>query len=844
MPLSPGLQGLGLTRNGGSLLATITPFAFQAETTTLATAISPTANRKLWIDRTIRRLKSSGIWAKARWINLIGADENAWLTNWVTPAEKMTKNGTPTFVADTHAFGAAGVNCYTLPFNADALSQNNVGVYVWAQTASMGGTAIASGSCIGAINAGATGFSLAPNSSSNNITTRLSGAIVTAAASTSDGFGLIGGSRSDSANITQMYNGVALAAVANASAALPALPMIVCGLNNNTTINGVTTPLSATYFGQALTAAEASTLTAIIGEYLEAILFGDYYFEEPGYGTATITKQCLVYGLTGQGVAAAVAIARQGKTVAICGGWRDRFSFGLSGGGLGYTDFDTATALGGLPRWAITDMNTRQGFSDTPVGNNPAEFKFMCKDFNRTMKKLLKTYNIPVYLTNGVTTVNMTGTAATSCKTTDGRTFNFVQWHDGSYEQDFADRVPAIGLFKGREAAGSGGEANNGVQAITTCQFPTNHAGTEVVVDPWITAGDKNSGLLPSINFIFSTPDPSIHNYPTTGSADTRIPAYNFRLTMTNNALYRIALPSSAPTGFSATNYELLIRHIDAANLSGSPLVLADLLKMDELRSTGRYDVNNGAGVLFSTDMITGSDAYPTASYPNREVIWKAHWNYTLGFWYVLQYHVDARIPATLRTEARTWGFCNDHYYSPHENDLAFQSPQIYARETQRLVGSVIMNATHMTQADGATPTLGDHTVSCASYSMDSHSTQRVVHENPAGTYRTKDEGGMFVAAGGVNKISPLPFEIFVPKVAECNNGSVSFGGSLTHASYGSSRMEFTAMQTAYSMGLAHALAIDGDGIIQNVSYATLRTALLASPALSGEVAPVLPQLT
>ncbi len=56
--------------------------------------------------------------------------------------------------------------------------------------------------------------------------------------------------------------------------------------------------------------------------------------------------------------------------------------------------------------------------------------------------------------------------------------------------------------------------------------------------------------------------------------------------------------------------------------------------------------------------------------------------------------------------------------------------------------------------------------------------------------------------------------------------------------------MEHTAGQTGQSFGLAHSLAIDGDGIIQNVNQGTLRTALLASASLSGEVAPVLPQVT
>jgi hypothetical protein len=55
--------------------------------------------------------------------------------------------------------------------------------------------------------------------------------------------------------------------------------------------------------------------------------------------------------------------------------------------------------------------------------------------------------------------------------------------------------------------------------------------------------------------------------------------------------------------------------------------------------------------------------------------------------------------------------------------------------------------------------------------------------------------------------------------------------------------MEMTMWQIAQSLGRAMAMAQAGDGIIQNINMSTWRTNLLASPSLTGEVAPVLPQL-
>jgi hypothetical protein len=267
---------------------------------------------------------------------------------------------------------------------------------------------------------------------------------------------------------------------------------------------------------------------------------------------------------------------------------------------------------------------------------------------------------------------------------------------------------------------------------------------------------------------------------------------------------------------------------------------------MDQIQGTAVWDVNNTG--FFSTDLYVAAKDYPLASYADREVIWKRHWNYILGIWYVLQYYADARVPAALRTAALTWGLCSDHYYSPHENDNGFEPTQLYVREAIRVQSDVVMNANHICQVDGAALTLGNHTVSHASYGMDSHGTMRFAHETSAGVWTTKEEGGMLIASGlggacGADFIAPLPFEIFVPKIAECTNGAFAFGGSLTHIAYGATRMEYTAAMTGYSMGWAMALALAGDGIIQHVDYPTLRAALLASAVNANEVAPVLQQV-
>lgn len=823
----------------------VSEFAFAAETDTLAAAfaVAPTANRKRTIDRAIKRLKAAGIWAKTTAMYFVGLNENASFKNWKTPGTfDLTKNGTPTFAAnDGWTWTTAGQYLNTnMP--ANTLTQDDCGHYIWNKAA----PAVSSGSRYGAINASSAGFSIAIRSTSDGMAGRCGGGNATVAGvNNSDGIGLHGISRRNSAEMTGSKGGVTKTTSATVSSALPTINITLLALNNNGTVgNGIVNEKHCFWwFGKGLVESEERVLAAVVGDYLDSILHGDVYMEEVGEGEEAIAADCVGYGFTLDSIAFCVQAAREGKSAALCGGWRDRWNFGgMAGGGLGYTDFDSDVGLGGLSRWAITRANAIDGITDVASGTNPNAYKFQPKTMKKVLLELLATYAIPCYQTNGVVSVSKTGAEIQSFTTTDGRTFSGSQFFDGSYEKDLM-RLAGITYRIGREAAGSGSESVNGVENIATAAEPLNGAGVAVTVDPWLTPADPGSGLVAGIQAVSSTFHPLLDTLADTGTADSGIPAYNFRLTMTSTITNRVPLPSTPPEGFDEDNYELFIRWIEAADLSGSDLTLDSIFKMDDLRTSGRHDVNN-RGIL-STNLVGENHAYPLASYAQREVIWKNVWNYIMGIWYVLQHHNDIRIPSALRTSAISWGFCQDHYYTPHENDEIFHMPQMYVRESIRMESAVVMTATHMVQTDGQAPTLGDHTISVASYGMDSHSIQRVAVETSDGLWTIKNEGGMLItSAGGTDKIAPLPYEIAVPKVADCTNLSVGFGLSTTHVSFGTTRMEFTAMQSGQSMGLAAALAIDDDNIIQNVDYPTLRTALLASAVLAGEVAPVLPQTT
>lgn len=823
-------------------MPSLAPYAFESETNTLAAAFStpPATNRKRTINRAIQRLKKSiggsSIWSKALGMGFIaGADENAALRHWKDPSRTCVKIGTPGFNAQfgwTATTNGQAINTGVL---ASELDPNDLGAYVYNTSAPTG----SSNSDMGAINASSQGINICARRATNdNQTIRLASAAVTtiSADGDTDGYGLTGGSRFDAVNLTGSHNGVAKNTVAAASVALPALPIYLLAHNANGSVSNFSPRrLAFWYVGKALTNAQEIELNAIVGEYLAAVGYGDVYLEEVGVGAANITADFIGYGFEAHTVLACLQAARNGLTVALVGGWRDRFNFGgMTSGGLGFGDVLNAAAFGGLVRYLTKRIQT--------IGSKPTEqFYFEPRYMQWALRELLSAeknggYNIPVYQTNGVLATQKTGANVTSFTTVDGRTFTIKGWFDGSYEMDFA-RAAGCSYFIGREAAGSGAEANNGIRSSFN-----EYAN----VDPWKTPGVPASGLVNMIQNVRSTFTPGLDTMPPAGTADTKTQAYNFRMTMTTSPYWKRPAPSTPPPAYDVADYEIVLRFA-AAN--PSLVSFTDYFKADNFTqgTPGKYDVNNRAGPAApSTDFIGKNWDYPLAAVSVREAIWKANWNWILGLLYTLQYGTDPRIPAALQTNCLQWGFCSDHYFSPHENDTVGMNPQIYVREAVRLDGVAKLLGTELTRGDGGVPSISTNTIAMISYFMDSHAIQYIAYEKTAGNWIVAGEGGMEVDLGGADGMFPLPLEIATPKAAECTNGFVGFAFSASHVAFGATRMEFTAMQAGQSLGQVAAEAIKNSRTFQDAAnYPAARTALLANAfALTNEVVPVLAQTT
>lgn len=526
----------------------------------------------------------------------------------------------------------------------------------------------------------------------------------------------------------------------------------------------------------------------------------------------------IVYGATPGGMSAAYEAKRQGRSVIVVGGWREVRVGGMMSGGLGVTDTASGNAFGGLSRAFFKATNDLKGTADTgtqyPFGTN-----FAAETARTAFENWMTAQGIEVVFTAGVVSVAKAGPVITSFRTADGRTFIGSVFVDSSYEGDLM-ALAGISYAIGREAS----DANNTLNGYRTA----SGGAVSPIVDPYITPGDSNSGLLPYINV-----DPAMSS----GAADAGVQGYCFRqacVGSSQGANY-VQMPTTAPDGYDALNYEILLRWIAARTAASTATAIGDLLLAGVVQGVIN-DVNSAGPV--SLDFVGQNWDYPEATYAQREVIWKNHERWQRGWWYLLQHSTDPRIPAGLQTGARVFGYSSASFTTKiHPNDSIYWPTQLYIREARRLVTDLIFTQADTSMTDGTTPR-STKTIAVGNYTLDSHPVQRIAYF-ASGSWRLSNEGSLAQAPGGTDKLYPIPYDVVIPKRDECTNLMVTFCVAATHVAFSSMRMEPVHLCIGQAVGMAAAIACENAIAVQDVNYTDLRTRLLATP---DAVAPILPQ--
>ncbi len=495
--------------------------------------------------------------------------------------------------------------------------------------------------------------------------------------------------------------------------------------------------------------------------------------------------EVIVYGGTPSGLIAAIAAAREGKSVLVLE--PGRHIGGMVTGGLGATDTGNRAAIGGYAReffQRVRDYYVKQYGADSEQVKTCSEgYHFEPHVATAVFQEMLKEAKVEVLLDQSLDKARKSGAHIASITTRKGDEFTASVWIDATYEGDLMARA-GVAYTIGREAKGQYGESIAGVQA----RSPAHQ--WSVKLSPF--AEDRQ--LLPLIQTGAAGE---------AGAGDKKVQAYNFRLCMTDRADNRVPFPK--PVHYDPKRYELLARY-----LAQKPDVKVGQLMNPVRMPNGKTDTNNNGPM--STDHIGANWDYPEADEATRARIRQDHVEYSQGFLYFLTN--DPRVPEALHQEINQWGLAKDEF-----TDTDHWPHQLYVREARRMIGAFLM-----TQNDIMKDRAKEESVGLGSYNTDSHHVQRIV--GPDGF--VLNEGDFQVP------VQPyaIPYGSLVPRPAECDNLLVPVCLSATHVAYCTIRMEPVYMILGHAAGVAAALASDGKTPVQQVNVKTLQAKLTAQKSI------------
>ena len=845
-------------------------YAYEAETTTLINALNAvgtsniTARHAYSINRKIKRLKAAGLWGTVlTWYSdaKFAQNEAQWLINWISPSQKLTKVGSPTFTAGVGVSTTAITSYYDTGVALNSLSQNSAHIGVYSATAG----AMASTEA-GAQDSNANGLEIICDQSTGYLGARCMSAL---AYSTSASAGSFSGGghncvfRSDANNISAAHRGPVQEVLAQASASITTSPTLwVLAANGNTAYSKRT--LTAYHHGAGMTAAQSMLLGAIINEWNNQVPVGEPTLIDAGYdmsaiygngvGATTATVDLAVFGTTFPAICAAYAAKRFNPSLRVALFAEESASTpwrlgGMLAQGLGWPDLDYAIPgankyVSGIWRDAVTYINTvPQTRSDPQPPTQPSaaappnEWNALARRMLDPTKTtgLLPGMDIPVYYTGqGITFVSSSGTRVTGFTCGDGRRVTCSFLIGADY---LGTPLPLIGIpnITGREAAGAGTmERQNGYQLPSALpKYGASSAGgsgtASVRVNPYVTPTDPTSGLIADIH--------QVPNY-TVGQAYPALQSMNFRLFLTKDVTRKapINIPGTPPAGYNATRYERHGRGFAAAYAANVTPTFFDEFANQSINVGSGYDFNNGSSGI-STDVPgSGTSFAAQGSALNRlNNVVSDGINYTQGLMYWLQNSGDSRIPQALITSLANYYLDATVFTDPEPYGTLYWPDLFYPRDNLfRMKNSgAVLTGDDCIATDGTAIRISAHVLSCFTYgNFDAHAVTQVAYDDGSGSGACiYNQGAGFTGSvGGADGVVPLPMEVCWPDNAVCSNFATPTYPSMTEVAYCAYRLEPCMGVAAEAIGIAAAMSIANNADIQAISYSALASNIQSAP--------------
>ncbi|MDB6139215.1 MAG: protein-xanthan lyase [Verrucomicrobiaceae bacterium] len=251
--------------------------------------------------------------------------------------------------------------------------------------------------------------------------------------------------------------------------------------------------------------------------------------------------------------------------------------------------------------------------------------------------------------------------------------------------------------------------------------------------------------------------------------------------------------PFTADNEVQAYNYRFCVS-LDPANrlLPDKPMNY----NREEFANFGRKSIATNPGPNskshVNSPILPGENqAYPEASWPEREKIIQRHLDFALGLMWFLQN--DESVPVSKRDEFRKWGLAKDEF-----TDHGHIPYEMYVREARRIVGRHVLTEQDNMPAPGyaRTPIQAD-SIAFTDWYMDSHSCTN--DSRPDFHY----DGKLILTEE--TRPGQIPYRSLLPQGVDNLLVPVCLGA--THVAWGSVRLEPVWMQTGEAAGFAVALA-------------------------------------
>lgn len=508
-------------------------------------------------------------------------------------------------------------------------------------------------------------------------------------------------------------------------------------------------------------------------------LSGSCKAESKSRGDAKLTARqtdVLIYGATPAGIAAAINVARSGRSVTLVTPYNE--IGGLATNGLSNTDFHSFEGLTGtflifankvhqyyIDKYGRESEQVKDGFRGThgEPHVNLHVFKEMLAEFPRTsVEKNWQLSNVDVSDDHRINKCLFTIPGENSVEVA---AKIFI---DATYEGDLMAQA-GVPFRVGREGRDEYGES-----------------------------------LAPEV-------------------ADEEVQGYNFRFVMTQNPENRV--PIAAPEGYDPKAFESVLPLLESGKIKTVFCARRDGLYKAHLPPlpNQKHDINDVSRNVVRLSIPQINNAWPDGDQATRDQIFKEHLRHNIGLLYFVQ--TDSRVPEAYRDEALTWGWCKDEFAS-----TGHIPEQLYIREARRMVGQHVFTQHDCQNAAGdARAVFFPDAIAIGEYSLNCHGTG---HQGPLiGGSHT----GEFYQ---VTPPYQIPYGSICPK--EVNNLLVPVAVSASHVGFCGLRLEPIWTSLGDAAGVAAELAIQNGQSVQDVSPVEIRRQLHRTGAATIYVTDVL----